>query len=120
MRQRGRNEGCKGSGSGPGARVGARFLDVKAMRVFLGKLGMPGSLLTQLSQWLEGLVPGELEEMEPELEWEGRNAKLVIRAEIDEEDGGVDVEFEGPATLIEALQADLDEFFQPRQKKGKP
>ncbi|HZZ44477.1 MAG TPA: hypothetical protein VFE58_16195 [Tepidisphaeraceae bacterium] len=78
---------------------------------------MPGSLVKQLSGWLEDLSPGQVEQMEPELSWEWKEARLVMRAMLDEEDDEVDVEFVGPATLIEALQADLDDFFGPKKRQ---
>jgi hypothetical protein len=101
--------------------VHARFADVAGVRRFLIQLGMPDSLVKQLTGWLEGLEPGgEAERMEPELTWEGREVVLGMTAMVDDDGDGVDVDFSGPASLIEALQADLDEFFRPKQqRKGK-
>jgi hypothetical protein len=118
-----RGGGGGGGGGGRGgeklASVGARFTNVGSVRIFFEKLGMPDSLVRQLGDWLNELQPDEAERMEPELTWEGRPARLDVTAVVDEEDGGVDVEFGGPASLIEALQADLDEFFRPKQPRKK-
>ena len=99
--------------------VTARFADVATLRRFFAKLGMPASLVRQLGYWLDELEPGgAAERMEPELTWEGREVTLGVTVMIDEDGEGVDAEFSGPASLIEALQADLDEFFRPRQEPG--
>lgn len=106
-------------GAGRQASVGARFADVAAVRSFLVKLGMPDTLVKQLVYWLQDLQPDEAERMEPELNWEGEATTLHMTAVLDEEDGSLDVEFGGPESLIEALQADLDEFFRPKQSGRK-
>jgi hypothetical protein len=80
---------------------------------------MPDTLVKQLTYWLQDLRPDEAERMEPELTWEGQATTLYITALLDEEDGSLDVEFGGPASLVEALQADLDEFFRPKQEGRK-
>jgi hypothetical protein len=117
--QRGAGGGGGRGGGKDAASVGARFGNVESVRVFFEKLGMPDSLVRQLGEWLNELQPDEAERMEPELTWEGRPTQLFITAVVDEEDGEVDVEFGGPASLIEALQADLDEFFRPKQPRKK-
>lgn len=112
-----RNAGRAPRGGPQPASVAAHFSDVGKVRAFFVKLGMPDSLVRQLAAWVEGLVPGgAMERMEPELTWEGQDVHLLIDAVMDH-DEEVDVEFTGPPTLIEALQADLDDTFG---SKGRP
>jgi hypothetical protein len=119
-RERGARRDRRGGGGGKGpASVGARFHNVESVRSFLIKLGMPDTLVKQLTYWLQDLRPDEAERMEPELTWEGQATALYMTALLDEEDGSLDVEFGGPASLVEALQADLDEFFRPKQEGRK-
>jgi hypothetical protein len=102
------------------ASVSARFTSPDAARQFLVKLGMPDTLVSQLFTWLHDIPPGDTEEMRPELTWENKPTTLTLRATPDEDEDGLDLEFAGLPSLIEALQADLDEFFRPKQpKKGK-
>jgi hypothetical protein len=91
--------------------VSANF-EVADVRRFLDRLGMPKNLVAGLDEWIRGMdVEDEPEQTEAPLEWDGRPATLTIAAAVDDQ-GLAHVEFQGPDSLIEEIQTEMDDFFR--------